>query len=291
MLDQTYFAPSYRDEFTKTYLDNLNLLYVAFTRSEQGLVVTAPHPSVRGSKYSVAGLLYDSIIASDTLKQQWDETEGVFKTGALQKNEGAPVIHEYALSLEEYISSPWRDKLVIRESGSTFFDAAETEKREKINYGIYMHAVLSRVNYADEIESAIDHIVFDGLITENEKHGLRAQLEELFNIPEVQGWFSRDWQVKTEIPILLPEGGEKRLDRLLIRDKMAIVIDFKTGERKRDDNRQILEYIEILHSMNFTDVEGFLVYLVEKAVVEVKPGGKQKLVKKSKDKDQLSLGF
>jgi ATP-dependent helicase/nuclease subunit A len=78
---------------------------------------------------------------------------------------------------------------------------------------------------------------------------------------------------------------------LIYKGKKAIVIDFKTGEAKRDDNEQVLEYIGILRMMNFVDVQGYLLYLRDKEVVEVKPGGKQKTVKKTADKDQLSLGL
>lgn len=35
----------------------------------------------------------------------------------------------------------------------------------------------------------------------------------------------------------------------------------------------------------------FLLYIRDKEVVEVKPGGKSKLLKKVADRDQLSLGF
>jgi ATP-dependent helicase/nuclease subunit A len=120
---------------------------------------------------------------------------------------------------------------------------------------------------------------------------LYGELSALLAISEVGLWFSRQWKVQTEVPILLPGGGESRLDRLIWKDKKAIVIDFKTGEQKKDDSKQVLAYIETLRQMNFLDVTGYLLYLRDKQVVEVKAGGKQKVVKKIADKDQISLGF
>ena len=291
LLEQTHFAEYYSEEHTRTFLDNLNLLYVAFTRAEHGLIVTAPHPKVRGAKGSVAGLLFQSIQSNLELKGNWKEDTSEWSSGEWIIEKTARIKQVPDLSLTEYLSSAWRDKLVIRQTGATFFDQTDVEKREKINYGIHMHAVLSRMKYADELESSLDEIIFEGLITETERPLLKGQLLELLNIPEIGSWFSRNWKVETEIPILLPDGGENRLDRLIHQDRKAIIIDFKTGERKKGDNHQVLEYMDILRQMNFTEVDGYLLYLRDRSVVEVKPGGKQKIVQKKKDKDQLSLGF
>lgn len=291
ILEQTYFNEYYREEHTRSYLDNLNLLYVAFTRAEQGLIVTAPHPEVRGSKNSVAGLLHESIQRSKELNENWSEEDSVFGIGDPQPSSSNVDHTSDYLNLSEYISSPWRDKLVIRQSGATYFQDVRTDQRSKINHGIHMHAVLSRMNYADEVESTIDRILFEGLINETDRAPLLSQLKELMDMDDVGAWFSREWNVRTEVPIIIPQGGESRLDRLIYRDKKAIVIDFKTGEVKKDDNRQVLEYMNTLRQMNFTEVEGYLLYLKMKEVVQVKEGGKQKAVKKLKDKDQLALGF
>lgn len=289
ILEQTSFAPYYEEEHTRSYLDNLNLLYVALTRAEYGLIITAPHPDIRSTKNTVAALLCNSIRASEALQPAWNESEGVYRSGVHK----AGVVQQYDeaghLSLSAYLASPWREKLVIRQSGASYFNDADEEQRGKITYGIHMHAVLSRMKYADEIESRLDEIILEGLITAAEKSTLYNELIALLAINEVGQWFTRQWKVQTEVPILLPGGGESRLDRLIWKDKKAIVIDFKTGEQKKDDNKQVLAYIDTLRQMNFLDVTGYLLYLRDKQVVEVKPGGKQKAVKKVEDKDQMSL--
>jgi ATP-dependent helicase/nuclease subunit A len=291
-LEQSYFAEYYTEEHTRSYLDNLNLLYVAFTRAEHGLIVTAPHPEVRGLKSSVSGLLFQAIQEADGLTANWQEEEAVLKSGEWIMSESEPDISSLgSLQLQEYLSSSWRDKLVIRQSGATYFEEVDTDQRDKINYGIHMHTVLSRMKYADEIEYTLEKIIFEGLIIDQDKASLKDQLVQLLSIPQVSSWFTRDWKVQTEVPILLPEGEEARIDRLIHRDKKAIVIDFKTGVPKKRDTQQVLEYVDILRQMNFVDVDGYLLYLRDNEVVEVKVEGKQKTIRKLKDKDQLSLGF
>jgi ATP-dependent helicase/nuclease subunit A len=289
-LEQTYFADFYKEEFTKTYLDNLNLLYVAFTRAEQGLIITAPHPDLVG-KSSISSLLHRSITASDRLKIQWVESQQRWYSGKWNLVKTEVRKQTDSLSLKEYVSNPWREKLVIRQTGNTFFTESANLAREKINYGIHMHAVLSRIDHADQVDEGLERIVLEGMITESEKSILKNQLDELLEIREVAEWYSRDWTVQTEIPILLPGGDEHRIDRLIYREKRAIVIDFKTGEPKKSDHEQVITYMNIMRQMNFIDVKGYLLYLIDNRVVEVTLQVKERVVKKAKDKDQLGLGF
>jgi ATP-dependent helicase/nuclease subunit A len=189
--------------------------------------------------------------------------------------------------LNAYFSSRWRDKLIIRQAGASFFEEIQPEQREKISYGIHLHAILSRIHYAHEIPLTLDKLVREGLILEKEKAAIQHQLDKLMLHPVVGPWFSDDWNVRTEVPILLPGGAENRIDRLITRDHQAIVVDFKTGEKSRADQRQVLEEMQILRKMNFTEVEGYLLYTRDLEVMEVHEG-KIKLVKK-KDESQLGL--
>ena len=66
-------------------------------------------------------------------------------------------------------------------------------------------------------------------------------------------------------------------------------MDFKTGEKSNADQKQVLEYIDILKQMNFTEVEGYLLYTRDSEVISV-GDGKQQVVKK-KSKNQLGLDF
>src|SRR5690606_24351053 len=169
-------------------------------------------------------------------------------------------------------------------------DAEQDPVREKIGYGIYLHAVLSRIRYADEMDDAIGGIILEGLVQEEERMPLKEQLNDLLENPRVASWFDRKWQVRTEVSILLPNGKESRIDRLMTHDKTAIVVDFKTGKPSKEDQRQVMDYMHILREMNFINVEGYLLYVRTGQVVSV-TSGKPREVKRKKDKDQLELGF
>jgi ATP-dependent exoDNAse (exonuclease V) beta subunit len=119
---------------------------------------------------------------------------------------------------------------------------------------------------------------------------LIKQLDILMTQEQVRDWFSISWEVRTEVPILLPKGEESRIDRLMVHGKKAVVVDFKTGERNKHDQQQVLNYVNILRDMNFTEVEGYVLYLRELEVMNV-AHPKLRTSKKKENKDQLGLGF
>ena len=179
--------------------------------------------------------------------------------------------------------------MVIRQTAKVYFDPDQNEKREKINQGIHLHTILSRIKYAHELHSVVDQMFLEGFITTDEKAPLISQIEDLFQLPQVSRWFQTDWDIRTEIPILLPDGSENRIDRLMIKEKKAIIVDFKTGYPLKSDQTQVMMYMDILRKMNFTEVEGYLLYMKTKQVASV---SREKIkVSKRKDENQISLEF
>lgn len=288
-LDNTYFSEYYAAERKKSYLDNLNLLYVALTRAEKGMLISAPSPTVRNMKKSVAALLYQGITKS-SLDENWNSTTMEFSCGDMSAPKGNAEQEKKGMTtLGIYPSFPWREKLVIRQTANAYFSPPDQSKHEKMNVGIHLHTILSRIRYAHELPNALDGLIREGLITTEEKPIVAEQLEALFRNSQIANWFSSAWDVKTEIPILLPDGSENRIDRLLIKDKHAVIIDFKTGEPTKSDQRQIESYNAILHKMNYYPVEGYLLYVRHHQIVSV--GAGKTRMSKRKDENQISLDF
>jgi ATP-dependent exoDNAse (exonuclease V) beta subunit len=287
-LKETYFKEAYHTERISAFLDNLNLLYVAFTRAEHGMIISAPHPKNNFGKTTVASWVFDSIQSNPELATGWNEAEQKFTLGEFivsekeHKEQSAP-----AEELREYASHRWRDKLVIRQAGPSFFDEVTTDKRTKINYGIHLHAVLSRIHDAKDVYTVVERLVQEGYILTGEKAAIQEQLETLLQHPVVGRWFATEWKVRTEVPILLPGGAENRIDRLLTNNDKAIVVDFKTGEKSTADQKQVQEYMDILHQMNFKEVEGYLLYTRDQEVIAVHKNKSKKV--KEKDESQLGL--
>lgn len=294
VLKETYFSAYYHSERASCYLDNLNLLYVAFTRAELGLFVTAPAPGKSKKEDELSknagGLLHLAIQSNNALKNNWDSSQNCWQHGSLTSTKPEqPGNAENGLVLNSYPTGIWRDKLVVRQAGPIFFGADAEDRFTYIQYGIHVHAILSAVHYANELDQGIARLCEGGLLRHEEEAGVRNQLEAIFQNPLVASWFDRQWEVRTEVPLLIPGEGERRVDRLMTRGHKAAVVDFKTGKPVKADHKQVIEYMDILRRMNFTDVEGYLVYTETGEVVEVKTGKVK--ARHKKDSSQLDLGL
>ncbi len=286
-LKETLFTDDYNTEHSRIFLDNFNLLYVALTRAEKGLFVIAPDSKVpRIFKGSIARLLYDSIERSPLLSTQWNKNTNTWSSGEIIIDEKKSVEEHQTFSLEEYNTGSWRTKLVVKHSAHTAIATEDEEHRRKINFGIHLHAAFAKVNYADDIPRAIDQLESDGVIHQDEKEMLTQQIDKLLTNPQVADWFSSKWEVRNEVHTLLPKGTEYRIDRLLLKDKQAIVIDFKTGKPKKEDQKQIGEYCNMLNQMGYSS-EGYLLYIIEGEIVNVIPPK----ISKKKNENQLGLDF
>jgi ATP-dependent helicase/nuclease subunit A len=262
-LEKTYFKKDYEDEFTKAYLDNLNVMYVAFTRAEEGLIAFAPKPYAE--KISTAGdLLYAA------LQQNSNFTGAEFKSGTLELLQKEEKGDEYqTLVLKRYPSHNWRDKLVIKREGSEYFETTVSEKRTKINRGILVHTVLSKIQYKNQAGDALQEFFLNHALSEEDQKAVVEQIQQILHHKQISAWFSREWEVKNESVILLPGQMQQRIDRIMFSPKKTVIIDYKTGERKEKDKRQMEGYALVLAQMGYPNVEAYLVYLKDMVVEEV----------------------
>jgi len=286
-LKDSHFAQYYQEESNKLRLDNLNVLYVAFTRAETGLFVFAP---ARNREGNVDKLLENGIETSPELSSYWDPVIKRLQIGTVGPYVPASESKESTVSLPFYHSGVWRDKLVIRlKAKALFSDKGRTD--ESRQYGVLVHELLSQIIHVEDADRVFAKAMSSGVINANELEEVTQIFTGMMETEQVRHWFSTSWDVRTEVPVLLPDGKEHRIDRILIQGKRAVVIDFKTGDKRKDDEAQVMNYMNILRQMNFLEVEGYLMYLKNREVVQVRAGSRQKLVSRKNDKDQLQLGF
>ncbi|HCW06973.1 MAG TPA: hypothetical protein DGG95_06370, partial [Cytophagales bacterium] len=284
-LKESFFKKDYDHEHARIIIDNFNLLYVAFTRAEQGLYVVAPDPASSKFKGMISRILFDSIERSPLLSSTWNKNEKIWASGEMIERKETKQ-REENLSLQNYTSGSWRTKLVVKHTAHVAETEAEEEQRKKIKFGIYLHNVFSKIKYQKDLNPVVDQFEREGTIHAEEKHQLIRTIEELMKNPKIEDWFSEKWEVKNEVHALLPKGQEYRIDRLLLKNKNAVVIDFKTGQRRKEDQKQVTDYCSMLQQMGFV-AEGYLLYCSDGEIVNVLP---PKILNR-KNKTQLGLDF
>ncbi|MCB0489641.1 MAG: UvrD-helicase domain-containing protein [Cyclobacteriaceae bacterium] len=271
-LEKTFFEEAYKTEQSKAYIDNLNLLYVSFTRAEEGLIAFANKPRPNLQKPGTVGdLVHEGITRDTSLAAQFKDDQLVI--GTLKKLNVEDEGEEYLpATLNHYASFDWRQKLVIKREGIEFFEESVSEKRAKINYGILMHRLLAHIPHKQEAEAVLNELHIQNLFTEEEKNILLPQLKAMMAHPVIGTWFDKQWEVRTEVPVLIPGGRQSRIDRVMIGRKNTVIIDYKTGEKKQQDRTQVESYTGLLSQMGYPNVEGYLLYLDEMEVVTVVKG-------------------
>lgn len=265
-LTETLFADAYQAEFTKAHLDNLNLLYVAFTRAEQGLVVFV-RDREKDKPSNVGDLVYQTIHQSPLAASV---VEGVYQSGEVKQPQKQEASSESTMiQLSGYSSVDWRSKLVIKRQGSEFFEDELSEKRSKINRGILVHQVLSRIEYKSDAEAVLAQFLLETALPSEEAEKLKQDIDALLAHTQIGPWFTKDWTVKTEALILLPGHQQKRVDRIMFGRNRTVLVDYKTGKKKPEDKEQVERYALVLAQMGYPNVQAYLVYLHELKVEEV----------------------
>lgn len=262
---ETYFSDSYQEELMQTLIDNLNMLYVAFTRAEEQLMIYTPTDKGKDLNY-VSALLNRTLMAMNC-----EAMEGLYERGdpMLKHKEDKKPVHVRSEKLKIYSTSKWQEKIGISSRAVDLIQITGEKISEKLNYGILVHRVLSEIKTPDDIDSAIEKIIFEGMIPENERTGLKNEIEQLLKLPEMKEFFSGNWEVRNEQEIMLPGGDSLRPDRVLIGKDRTIVIDFKTGKENASHVTQITKYAEVLSEMAYPAVQSYLVYIAEKKVLAV----------------------
>ena len=281
-LGNTIFAEDYFRERLHAFIDNLNTLYVAFTRSKDELIVFAPRPKKIKEETgevekisSMADALWAGLYleVKDTregdalvsLPSSFDTKEGIFELGswwhpAVAKQDGHSP-EEIAMARINSISPD--DRLQLRLHGKGFF--FDNARRK---HGALMHEVLSQIRTQKDIPAAVESYRLAGVINKDEAESLIVRLEELLEMPEVHPWYDGTARVLNEVDILFGKGLSKRPDRVMISEDKVVVIDYKFGEiQDKRYHNQVKNYMKLIRQMGYEKVEGYLWY-VELGTIE-----------------------
>lgn len=271
-LEDTVFKEAYEEETRRVFLDNLNLLYVAFTRAELGLMAFAPEvkndPKKEQKLTHVGQLVYKCIVGNTFLKSSWSDEKKSLEIGEIGIFGKSQVRAQGIVSLKSYAVTPWRDRLQVRTRGMEFF--SPSEKREKINYGIFVHSLLSQIRTKQDVTMVITKAMLNGTINEREKWDLEELINWVVDLPVLQPCFEVESTCKMEASLFTTDGSERRMDRVAMRGDQVWVVDYKTGVPSAKDEAQVKDYILLLEQMGWKSATGYLVYFEERKWVEIK---------------------
>lgn len=277
LLNETIFQKDYLEEKLQSFVDNLNLLYVAFTRAEEALIVNAEYRELKKSDdesklnsiSELVKLIMQTRSESDNLLHaNFQADTNSFTYGELQtqmEQETADIEMFTAYNYTNY-----HDKLKLRLRSEDYFKQEESKQRSSVNYGKLMHEIFASVNSVEEVDDALDSLINEGKLLSSEKQNIGERIKKALDNDLIKSWFSEDYKSLNEIDILSPSESNLRPDKVLISEDEVIVIDYKFGSLKQNKyNKQVANYMDHIKQMDYKKVKGYLWYFELDEIVEV----------------------
>ena len=288
----TAYEQDYVKEHFQNVVDNLNLLYVAFTRAGSNLFVIGQ----KGAKATSRSLLVEQCLPLVAKKlpeaQVSGETDAnedtILEYGEIYvKEEEKNVKHSQNVFLSpvEVVDmeiQTFANKTEFRQSNKSrdFIsgDDDESENRNYIKTGSLLHKVFSTIRTAEDIDGALKQLETEGIVYDEQLTAdrLSGMLRKRLADKRVADWFSGRWRIFNECTILTKDRQtgqmtERRPDRVMTDGKEMIVVDFKFGRRKDQYLEQVREYMQLLSDMGYDHVRGYLWFVYSNKIEEVTP--------------------
>jgi ATP-dependent helicase/nuclease subunit A len=270
MLGKSIFSGTYSEEKYLSLIDNLNLLYVAFTRAEKALFVMAIEKS---EKYSdIHQLLKNAMekLSNDSSSElAYSKDMNAYIQGNLK-----PYNYKFDKYQEQNIPCVSPNLLLPEVRFSFKADEFLYEKaleENHITYGRILHSIMENVELESNLKSAVRKKIEEGLLTEEEGQSAYSLLSNAISQPTVKEWFNGSMGVYTEADIIQPNGESRRPDRVMIQGNKAIVVDYKFGmeEDIAKHKKQVREYMHLILETGVEFVDGYLWYITEGDIVPV----------------------
>ena len=289
----TVFEDDYKEEHLQNTVDNMNLLYVAFTRAGKNLFIT-------GKKYKerTSGKSERSHIIQYIIEELAKELPGAIISDA---GENEPISFEFGTlsNCEERVEkekatenpfelSPKTHKLKIetfphpvsfRQSNKSHDfikgeDIDPSDARRYIKVGNVLHQLFSTILTEADIEPRLKELEQAGIIYNDDitSRELQNKISCALSNEKVKNWFSPRWTLFNECTILDydKETGdvyEHRPDRVMTDGKEMIVVDFKFGKPRDEYHEQVQRYMRLLMRMGYKQVSGYIWYVLRNEIV------------------------
>lgn len=268
-LDDSLFADEAKREKASEWLDAVNLLYVAFTRAADVLLVMAPDTSSLSTRGGGTAQLINEALKTlpDNFTLQEDNEQGIRSIECGTMPDMVRETREPQRGISSFRQEQRRSSPSLRTGGTIPADTGKLPERGGRAYGIMMHEILSNIVTVEDIEAAVDNACRNGLLSADGRDDTISRIRRMITAERVRGWFDGSCRVMTEATIILPSGAVRRPDRVMSGDGETIAVDYKFGEEVPHHRRQAAQYRELLEAMGCHNVRSYLWY-VEREIIE-----------------------
>ena len=280
----TIYEQDYQNEHLQLTVDNLNLLYVAFTRACKNLFVIGKRKAKNTRSALIEQVLPELTLDGAVLDGVEDEQSDItFSYGTLytESEEEKQASDNVFLQSSEQIPvemTVFGSKTEFRQSNKSreFVESDEESAQQSyIKTGSVLHHVFSTIHTLEDVEGALRKLEQDGILYDEDITAakLSALLSKRLEDPRVREWFSGKWTLYNECSILFTKDHqvcERRPDRVMYDGNRMVVVDFKFGHPRPEYQEQVREYMTLLEKMGHPNVEGYLWYVYSNQIESVR---------------------
>ncbi len=258
-LEQTIFAEDYFRESYRQYVDNLNLLYVAFTRAQEALFVFCK--SCENDRLKTVSDLTARVIGTEN-----------YTSGILQDRVSSRVEKPTELFEQEMVTfDDMSGRVKISFQGEMLIDPTVNKPYRPLNEGKILHEIFNLIRRQEDIITAVTRLHLEGKVASGEKDWYIRFIQDAINDTQVTSWFTGDWIIINEAEIILPKGVIKRPDRVMTQENHTLVIDYKFGGNIDNAHEyQVREYARLLQGYGIYECGGLFM------VCEIKKGNQMR---------------
>jgi ATP-dependent exoDNAse (exonuclease V) beta subunit len=258
------FSASFENERQKTALDNVNLLYVAFTRARERLYVyyLESKDSQSNKKPDTSPKLSTVGDAIKAVRSAALESGAVQVTESYERGMEQPP-HESrkpkgASMATELLSLPWHKRIRMEKKHKKHW-AGSLSALQQNTMGIPLETVaaeaLRRLDTQADLTKVLKDLVEEGLLQQRDHMSLRIKLDRILGEANMQSWFSPEAEVRKEAEILTEDAELYHPSRLIIQGTLAHVLDFVVADEIADLRKHQQSYAKNLRKMGFKKVE------------------------------------
>ena len=248
----SHFNEAYEIELKDTFLENINLLYVAFTRAIERLYVF----STEGNSNKLGYLLLTELNAISSNDSKLEREDLTFRLGEKQLPSSKKKKETNIFEMTQFQKKePIRKKI------------NQSIKTKAITIGEFIHDILSKANSQEEMDKVLVQMQYLGTITSKQAKDIKINLQSIWALQPYKNWLENYKSISERD--ISEQGQLLRPDKIFYNEKVTIIVDFKTGKKSKAHQKQVKRYIESLQRLGFRNTIGCLLYISETPELEL----------------------
>lgn len=254
-------------EFTETEhaqmeMDIVNLYYVAMTRPQERLYVHNPFKTK-----TFGEIFHNCLLQLDGIEVEENILHYHSEKGEKELNTNKNNVDEDQFYIpKNSTDNLWFPDIALQDKEDLLLsDMLSDEQR----FGNQFHLSIAQINSKNEIDDLLNSLEQSGEIEAAFKPRLKDALENLFTSTEYNQLFASADNILNEQTFIVSENELLRPDKIILKKNATIVIDYKTGIRKKKDVKQVQLYKKLLSEVGYNNVSGYIFYTNENALEQI----------------------